>query len=71
MYLIDIVLYHLHCRIAPQNIPELRQNRYDDAKAFLMDVAKGNHMTLDLPKIQPKQGRPIRWGGDVKQITSY
>ena len=70
MYTIDMVLYHLHCRIAPQNIPELRQNRYDDAKAFLNAAAKGT-ITLDMPIIQPKQGNPIRWGGDVKQINTY
>lgn len=70
MYTIDMVLYHLHCRIAPQNIPELRQNRYDDAKAWLNMAAKGT-ITLDMPTIQPKQGNPIRYGGDVKQINTY
>lgn len=29
MTLIDIVLYHIHCRIAPRNIPELRNVRYN------------------------------------------
>lgn len=64
-YAIDIALYHLHTRIAPQNIPALRQNRYDDAKQWLIMAARGE-ITANLQKIQPVQGNRIRYGGNVK-----
>lgn len=67
---VDIALYHLHSRIAPQNIPALRQNRYDDALTYLKAAAKGN-VTIDMPVIQPKQGQRISYGGQVKRVNSY
>jgi len=70
LYLCDIVLYHLHSRIAPRNIPELRVKRYDDAIAWLKMCADGS-ITPNLPLIQPKQGSRIRYGGNIKQINSY
>ncbi|RYD57003.1 MAG: DUF1320 domain-containing protein [Sphingobacteriales bacterium] len=70
MYLVDMVLYHVHSRIAPQNIPQLRQNRYDTALDWLVRSAKGE-ITADLPVLQPKQGARIRFGGHVKQINGY
>ena len=47
-YMIDIVLYHLHSRIAPHNIPDLRVKRYDDAIKWLKDCAKGDNITANL-----------------------
>jgi phage gp36-like protein len=41
MYLVDIVLYHIHARISPRNVPEIRQIRYERAIDWLRDVAKG------------------------------
>ena len=48
LYLCDIVLYHLHTRIAPRNIPDLRVKRYDDAIAWLRMCAEGS-VTPNLP----------------------
>jgi hypothetical protein len=70
LYTCDIVLYHLHARIAPRNIPELRVKRYDDAKAWLKMCAEGA-ITPNLPLIQPRQGNRIRYGGNIKQINTY
>jgi hypothetical protein len=70
LYLCDIVLYHLHTRIAPRNIPDLRVKRYDDAIAWLRMCAEGN-VTPNLPLIKPKQGNRIRYGGGIRQINSY
>ena len=70
LYCCDIVLYHLHARIAPRNIPELRVKRYDDAIAWLKMCAEGT-ITPNLPLIQPRQGNRIRYGGNIKQINSY
>lgn len=70
LYTCDIVLYHLHARIAPRNIPELRVKRYDDAKEWLKMCAEGA-ITPNLPLIQPRQGNRIRYGGNIKQINTY
>ena len=70
MYMIDIALYHVHSRIAPRNIPELRVKRYDDAIAWLKMAARGE-ITAQIPLIQPKQGNRIRFGGCIRNINSY
>jgi hypothetical protein len=70
LYLCDLVLYHLHARIAPRNIPELRVKRYDDAIEWLKACAEGN-VTPNLPLLSPKQGNRIRYGGGIRQINSY
>ena len=69
-YLVDITLYHIHSRIAPRNIPDLRVKRYDDALKWLKMAARGE-ITANLPIIQPTQGGRIRFGGNIKQINSY
>lgn len=69
-YFIDIVLYHVHTRIAPRNIPELRVKRYDDAIKWLKMAGRGE-ITAALPLIQPKSGARIRFGGHIKNVNSY
>lgn len=69
-YIIDIALYHLHSRIAPRNIPELRQTRYSNAINWLLMCAKGD-VTAKLTPIDPAQGRRIRYGGNKKNINQY
>lgn len=78
MYLIDITLYHLHSRINPRNVPELRSIRYDGANAlqtggaigWLKKVASGD-VNADLPVIIPAQGNSIRYGSVTKNINTY
>ena len=78
MYLIDITLYHLHARINPRNVPELRNIRYDGNNAtqnggaigWLKRVASGD-VTADLPSILPEQGLSIRWGSNAKNTNVY
>ena len=67
---IDVALYHLHSRIAPRNIPDLRVKRYDDFIRYLREVAKGN-LSVDLPLLEPKKSSTIRVGGKPKQINEY
>jgi hypothetical protein len=67
---IDICLYHLHSRISPRNIPDLRVKRYDDAKDWLMKCSKGD-ITPNLKLLEPNQGLRIRYGGNIKNINSY
>ncbi len=66
----DIALYHVHSRIAPRNIPDLRIKRYDDAIRELKGYANGDS-TANLPVLQPRQGARIRYGGQIKNNNSY
>lgn len=70
MYITDIALYHLHSRIAPRGIPDLRIKRYDDAINHLKGYSKGT-TTANLTKIQPPSGKRIRYGSSIKQSNSY
>jgi hypothetical protein len=69
-YVADIALYHLHSRISPRNIPDLRIKRYDHAIKWLTMCAKGE-ITPELPPLSPRQGQRIRVGGNIKNINSY
>jgi hypothetical protein len=70
LYFVDIALYHVHSRISPRNIPQLRIDRYNAAISWLKMCANGD-VTPALPVIQPKQGARIRYGGNIKNINSY
>lgn len=70
MYVVDITLYHLHARISPRNIPELRASRYDAAKKWLEDAAHGI-ITPSLPQNQPQTGSRIQWGGKTPLESTY
>lgn len=77
-YLIDITLYHLHSRINPRNVPELRYVRYDGGNAlqtggaigWLKKVASGD-VTANIPVIIPEQGVSIRYGSNTKNTNTY
>lgn len=69
-YMVDILVYHIHKRIAPRNIPDIRCKAYDDAKSWLKMCAKGD-VTAKLPVLQPKQGGRIRYGGRTKTVNDY
>ena len=51
MSMCEITLYHLHKRIAPNNIPDIRVKAYDDVIAWLKDCASGN-VTPNVPLLQ-------------------
>lgn len=70
LYFIDITLYHVHSRLSPRNIPELRVERYKAAIRWLKMCADGD-VTPELPLIQPKQGGRIRFGGNPKAQNAY
>lgn len=55
MYMLDISLYHMHSRVTPRNIPQIRIDRYDSAIAWLEKVRKGA-ITADLPRITDEDG---------------
>ena len=68
-YIIDLAVYHLHSRISPRNIPELRMTRYDNAVAWLKMCAMGD-VTPKL-EIQDTAGRILRWGSQQKNQNNF
>jgi len=71
-FLIDIVLYKIHMRIAPNNIPQLRKDNYTYCLDWLIQAGgQNNAITANIPLLQPKQGTRIRWGSNVKNYNNY
>lgn len=71
-FLIDIVLYKIHMRIAPNNIPQLRKDNYMYCLDWLKEAGgQNNAITADIPLLQPKQGGRIRWGSNTKNYNNY
>lgn len=76
LFLIDITLYHLHSRINPRNVPDLRKERYNGnsptdsggALGWLKSVALAK-VNADLPEIAPEQGLSMRYGNSATSIT--
>jgi hypothetical protein len=69
-YISDIVIYKIHKRISPQNIPIQRHENYKMALQWFMDCATGM-VTPNLPLIQPNKGNRIRYGGNIQNINHY
>ena len=67
--IIDIALFHVHSRIAPRNIPELREKRYDNAIAWLKACGKGN-VTPGIIE-RTTDGKMIRWGSSTKYTNNF
>lgn len=69
MRLIDITLFHIHSRINPRNIPDLRKERYDGnspaqvggAIGWLKQISHGV-VNVDLPEILPTENMAVNWG---------
>jgi phage gp36-like protein len=70
MFAVDIALYHLHSRINPRNIPQLRIDRYDSAIEWLKMAAKGT-ITAGIEAKTPEQGGSIRWGSNTKKEHNW
>lgn len=58
----DVMLYQLHKRISPNNVPEIRRDAYQYALDLLRRYAKGTDVTAALPLLQPNQGMRNRSG---------
>lgn len=57
MITIDIALYHLWSKEGGNNIPKLRELRYNDALKWLQDVQNG--LNADLPELLNTEGDVI------------
>ncbi len=49
MYAVDMLLYHIHSRLTPNQIPEIREVRYENAVEWLNSIAKGK-LSANLPE---------------------
>lgn len=76
---IDVVLYNIHSRLSPSNIPDVRRTRYDgfgnqkdsgNALRYLEKVQKGNVMP-DLPIITPVLQNSERVSFGTSPNTKY
>lgn len=50
MLAIDLTLYHLYSQTGNKDIPQHRQDRYEDAMSWLKDVGRGN-VASNLPRL--------------------
>jgi len=50
MYLVDIVMYHIHSKDATRLMPKVREDRYQDALDWMKMVAKGT-LEANLPQL--------------------
>lgn len=73
MYMIDIVLYHLHSNIVTRAMPKTREDRYNAAIAWLQKVNKGL-LDPNLPTILIDGEDPtptIKLGSNPKYSMRY
>jgi phage gp36-like protein len=74
MYFVDIVLYHIHSRINPKQVPEIRVERYERAIAWLKAVSRGEIVPA-LPTIPTEDGQQannaIAYGSKTKRCNDY
>ena len=78
LYLIDMVLFHVHSRANPMNVPTLRYDRYKGndfgntgAIGWLKAVASGS-ITASLPEKSPQQGNSIRYGvNNIRDTNTF
>lgn len=68
--LVDVMLYHAHSRIMPDNIPELREKRYNNAINWLEKVASG-YIAPALPLKEEDPTNPLRYGNSSTTENKY
>ena len=72
-YLVEIVLFNIHKRISPQNVPAIREIAYDNAIRWLIGVQRGN-ITPKLPSLNNSSGNiggGIEWGQSAPKANNY
>ena len=69
-FMLDLTLYRIHARVAPNQIPETRIQRRDDAIAFLNKVAKYD-LTVGWDQETDVLPASMNWGGNTKEEKHY
>jgi hypothetical protein len=68
MYLIDMLLYHLHSNTAGRVIPKGREDRFNAAVTFLTGVNAGN-LIPNLPEVESTLPDPLfKFGSDSDYV---
>ena len=67
----DITLYHLHSKGNPNQMPDIRVKRYDDAIKTLKDIQKGNNNPPGLPKIETGKSSMVSYGFNERRTNHY
>lgn len=74
MYFVDIVLYHIHSRINPRQIPEIRIDRYERAIYWLKAISRGE-IVPDLPTTPTPEGTTdttaVSFGSKTKRCNDF
>lgn len=70
MRAVDMTLYHLFSRISPNNIPDIRRDRYTEAIEFLKGAQKGTRF-LSLPVIEIEDQKGYFLFGSNKQYRNF
>ncbi|MCX8482128.1 MAG: DUF1320 family protein [Crocinitomicaceae bacterium] len=68
--LADVMLYNLHTRLMPDNIPKLRQARYENAITWFEKVADG-FIAPSLPIKSEDPTGPLRYGNSSTPQNPY
>lgn len=68
--IVDIALWYMHSAISPNNIPELRVDKYNVAIEWFRRVCDGIEQA-NMPLIQPKEGRRILSDSRVQRNNYY
>lgn len=68
--LVDIMLYHAHARIMPDNIPTLREKRYNYALSWCEKLADG-FIAPQLPTKELAPTTSLRYGNSSEKRNSY
>jgi phage gp36-like protein len=72
-FLVDIVLYHAYSAVHPNNVPELREKRYDNAVDYLEKIMKG-FVAPQLPIREDEDddpSGPLRYGSSKPKEDQY
>jgi phage gp36-like protein len=66
----DIMIYHLHAKVSPDNIPQLRVDRYNKVMNELEKIADGFTNPI-LPKKENGKQLPLRYGSSIQKTDHY
>lgn len=68
--MVDVACYKINKQLAPRNVTQSRIDAYDFAIAWL-DMARKGEVQTNIPVLQPKSGRRVRFGGNIKLQNNY
>lgn len=72
--LMDLTLYHIHSRISPNNIPQIRIDRYEAAQEWLHEVSMGRAYLADCLLDTDEDGNTdggLTWGSSSRKTYHW